>query len=146
MSASEQYGLISLNERFSIAAAMNKTTATKIFLAGRILGNGNCQGGTVTIRGEEFSGMVHFREYRVTITEYLAQFYSQTHSKFTNGYGFCKLTATHCNTAQSLLLYSAPTDTCNLLFLKTADFYEISGQRLLPSPFGNASSVLQTEH
>jgi hypothetical protein len=141
----KQYGLIALNERLSIAAAMNKTTVTKIFLAGRIQGNGNCQGGTVMIRGEEFSGMVHFREYRVTITEYLAQFDSQTQSMLTNGYGFCKLTASHCNTGQSLLLYSAPTNTCNLMFLKTADFYEISGQRLLPSPFGNASSVLQTD-
>jgi hypothetical protein len=108
---------------------MNKTTTSKIFLAGHMHGSGKCEGGSIVLDGITYTSMVHYKEFHITITSYLAQFESTTQNMLTNGYGFCKLSAGSCDTGPSRLLYQTPAEVCDLVFLKTVEFIEMSGQQ-----------------
>jgi hypothetical protein len=125
----KRFGQITIDKR-TISAKMNKTVTTKTFIAGQITANGECKGGKVLVNGGEFDHMVHYKEYVVTTTSYLALFDLQTKSMLTNGYGYCKYTDENCDTGQSILVYEAPPETCELVFLKSVELIEVKGQQV----------------
>src|SRR5205085_6403777 len=47
----------------------------------------------------------------------------------TNGYKFCSMRESTCNTGQSFLIISKQSDKCRLVFLRTEQFTEVSGRR-----------------
>jgi hypothetical protein len=59
----------------------------------------------------------------------MAQFDTSTGAMLTHGYNFCKLSDGRCHTGQSQLIYQTPSETCDLVLLKTTTFYEIQGER-----------------
>jgi hypothetical protein len=125
----KDYGLIGIDNKRTIPAHVNRTTLSKLFLVGVTYEDGKCKGGELVINGVTWQDMIHYKEFSVTVTSYMAQFDTSTGAMLTHGYNFCKLSDGRCHTGQSQLIYQTPSETCDLVLLKTTMFYEIQGER-----------------
>ena len=124
----KKFAQLSINPKQTIPAKMNKTTHTRMYVVGRVTGNGECQGGNAPIGGVDYSNIAVYKEFTLTVVSYLALFDSNTDVMFTNGYGFCKLSDNSCHTGHSTLLFDPIASTCSLLHLKSVEFTETRGQ------------------
>jgi hypothetical protein len=125
----KKYGRLSLSPDREIAAKVNKTVHSRVFVSGGIYENGKCFGGEQLIDGYRYSNIVLYREYTITIASYQATFDTRTGSMLTNGYGFCSLSDGSCDTGESIVIYDPTPESCHLRLLKSTQFTEWTGHR-----------------
>jgi hypothetical protein len=124
-----KYGKLTITKDKYIDAKINKTVHTRLFLVGSIYENGKCRGGSHTIDNYAYSQIFVYREYTLTMISYQATFDTRTDAMLTNGYGFCKLADSSCDTGSSMIICEATPTHCQLTLLKSAEFTELVGHK-----------------
>ncbi len=81
------------------------------------------------IKGNSYDGIVLYCKYTVTLGFYHASFDMHTGIMLTNGYTFCNLPDGSCNTGESMVIYDATPENCQLCLLKSTAFIEFTGHR-----------------
>ena len=109
---------------------VNVTTQAQQMVVGRIYpeDEGDCDGGSYTLKGEVVSGIIVVRHYAITLVEYRALFDIGTGRMVTKGLSQCEIAAGTCYTGESRLNYDSKHNECNLVLLKAVSTQEIAGR------------------